>query len=63
MQGLGRQGIDDSPTNVVTLPDGAKISIGKDKLYNNRDRSDFQFNEFVVSDPAQVRLRYLLEFR
>ena len=63
VQGLGRQGIDEDPTNIVTLPDGAKISVGKTKLHNDRDRSDFQFNEFVVPDPAQVRVRYLLEFR
>jgi hypothetical protein len=48
---------------MVTLPDGARLSLGKSKLFGDRDRSDFQFNEFVVPDPTQVKLRYLLEFR
>ena len=63
VQGVGRQAPDDSTINIVTLPDGAKVNIGKVKNYQKRDRSQFEYNEFVVPDPAQVRLRYLLEFK
>jgi hypothetical protein len=61
--GLGRQAPDDSPINIVTLPDGAKVNLGKVKNYPARDRSNFEYSEFVVPDPSQVRLRYLLEFK
>jgi hypothetical protein len=50
--GLGRQAPDNSPRLRVTLPDGSMINLGKAKNYGERDRSDFQYNEYVVPEPS-----------
>lgn len=60
--GQGKRGPElEGAASCVTMPDGAAVPIGKAKVL--RDRSDFQYNEFVVPDSAQVRLRYLLQYK
>lgn len=59
--GLGRQGPE--LKKFVTLADGAKIPIGKMQNYNGRNNTDFQFNEYVVPLPDQVRFRYLVQVK
>jgi hypothetical protein len=46
--GLGKQGPDDSPINFVTLPDGAKVNLGKVKKFEKRQNARFEYNEFMV---------------
>ncbi|XP_034021275.1 poly [ADP-ribose] polymerase 2 isoform X2 [Thalassophryne amazonica] len=61
-KGLGQTGPD--PKNTVTL-DGAMVPIGPGKktgVGKNRSYS-LLYNEFIVYDPSQVRMRYLLRIQ
>ena len=61
VMGQGRTGPEVS--KYVTLPDGAQIPYGKVQNYPNKQQSEFQFNEFVVSNADQVRFRYLVQIK
>ena len=59
--GVGRQG--PAPGKTITLPDGAKMAIGKDVQYMHARQSHFQYNEYVVYKQDQVRPRYLIQLK
>ena len=63
--GLGKQAPDDAKVSMVTINDGAMVPLGKTHNFigNGRENSDFQYNEYVVPDSNQVRMRYLLQFK
>lgn len=61
VSGVGRQGPE--LNKHVILQDGARVPIGKTVNYINRNNNEFQFNEYVVTDPSQVRMRYLIQLK
>ncbi|TNV74105.1 hypothetical protein FGO68_gene9830 [Halteria grandinella] len=59
--GLGKQGPSEE---TVWLEDGASVCAGKVKNYvGARQNSAFVYSEYVVREPTQVRMRYLLQFK
>ncbi|CDW79015.1 nad(+) adp-ribosyltransferase-3 [Stylonychia lemnae] len=61
IQGQGRQAPDEKI--LVTLPDGAQVPLGKAIPIQGNENSDFQFNEYVVPEVDQVRMRYLIQLK
>ncbi|XP_068604576.1 poly [ADP-ribose] polymerase 2 [Brachionichthys hirsutus] len=61
-KGLGQTGPD--PKNAVTL-DGATVPVGPVGKTGVGNRSSYSllYNEFIVYNPAQARMRYLLRIR
>lgn len=50
-----------SPSGIHRLSDGTIINTGTKVAY--RSQYPMDFNEYVVFDPAQVKLRYLFQFK
>jgi len=63
IRSLGKRGPDYDQT--IVLHDGAKIPIGAVKKYDDdkKHSSWNDFTEFVVFDPTQVRIRYMLQIQ
>ncbi len=55
--GAGRLGV--NPANATTTPEGIAVPMGPVKETTDKT-SQLQFDEYVVYDPTQIRMRYLL---
>mmetsp|Transcript_24283 Transcript_24283/g.21434 ORF Transcript_24283/g.21434 Transcript_24283/m.21434 type:complete len:97 (+) Transcript_24283:1276-1566(+) len=66
-KGLGRQGPDFNEN--VTLVNGAVVPLGKHKTYEYQDAlgkkiyPTLNYNEYIVYDLSQVRIRYLIQVK
>jgi len=58
---LGRVRPEDKKT--CTLPDGAMLPLGKLRNDPKTAHSNFQFDEYVVYSPEQVRVRYVVQLK
>lgn len=63
IKGLGRMVPD--PTQTVKLPDGCEVPLGTpiDTGLTNKSGYTLNYNEFVVYDMKQVKMRYLVKLR
>ncbi|GFR70110.1 poly [ADP-ribose] polymerase [Elysia marginata] len=63
VQGLGKVGPD--PTTFIKTPDGVTIPVGKSKNtgVNNPSGFTLNYNEFIVYDTCQIRMKYLLKVK
>lgn len=59
-KGVGRTG--PRPENAVTLDGGVKIPMGPGEP-TGRDGATLLYNEFIVYDIAQIKIRYLLRVK
>lgn len=51
-----------NPTDFFTLDDGVVIPYGK-QITNNAVNSELLYNEYIVYDPAQVNIQYMLKVK
>ncbi|GFO25409.1 poly [ADP-ribose] polymerase, partial [Plakobranchus ocellatus] len=63
VQGLGKVGPD--PATYVKTPDGLTVPLGKSKNtgVNNPAGFTLNYNEFIVYDTRQIRMKYLLKIK
>eukprot|EP00923_Selenidium_pygospionis_P052620 GHVN01091096.1.p1 GENE.GHVN01091096.1~~GHVN01091096.1.p1 ORF type:complete len:291 (-),score=46.72 GHVN01091096.1:106-891(-) len=57
---LGVGAMQPDPAEMITLPDGVKVPLGK-PVDVKKDGGHLQYNEYIVYDVSQIRMRYLLE--
>lgn len=48
------------PKGLVTLPDGVMVPAGKPRVSPDLQATSLLYNEYIVYDVSQIRLRYLL---
>jgi len=61
VKGLG--GTHPNPKNVHTLPNGVKVPMGK--MVNNKGvkQSSLLYNEYIVYNEDQIKIRYLVNVK
>ena len=59
VKGCGKTGFTDN--SVLVLPNGVKISQGTMKV--TEVNNQLQYNEFIVYNTQQVRMRYLVQIK
>jgi hypothetical protein len=60
-KGVGRTQPD--PTQTHTLPDGTLVPLGRGVPSGRPDARHLEYNEYIVYDVSQIRIRYLLKVR
>ena len=45
------------PNGTVVLPDGVKVPCGKAVEYNSNENLSLLYNEYIVYDVSQIRMR------
>ena len=61
VKGIG--GTHPDPKNIYTMPDGVKVPLGK--MVTNKDgkNSSLLYNEYIVYNEEQIKIRYLLNVK
>lgn len=60
-KGVGKNKPD--PAEDYTLSHGLKIPLGKSIVDENLESTELIYNEYIVYDPAQVKVQFLLKVK
>lgn len=56
----GPGGTAPDPAGAVTLPDGVVVPCGKRRVLSKSQEFSLLYNEYIVYDVRQIRMRYLV---